>query len=293
MTKMISLVMALVMALIMIPAVAEESGLEQDMAGIWGDEQFDRMELVIIPSEVAWFDERMGEESSAQKYVAMMTWPSSESEVSVYNIVGTLDETGRILSYEGGMFAEYTFNENYELDEEETGLLEDNGTGTFTLTDDGVLLWQDSYLAEAKEMKLVRQVAPAPEADEIKAGYYQRVLELGPDAAGASLRLAQAVSDVFQFCLLNPFWCMDQDAFAQNLVAAQNALTAEEKAVFDANRGALSAELVRLLDEKEEMGGDYADAGVEAMVDDLRNDPGVRLSVETFIFAVETLNEIP
>jgi hypothetical protein len=86
---------------------------------------------------------------------------------------------------------------------------------------------------------------------------------------------------------------MDHDPFEKALVDAQNSLTAEEKAAFDRNRGALTLEITRLLDENEEMGSIYEDAGVEAHMIDLRNDPAVRLSVETFIFAVETMNEEP
>ena len=86
---------------------------------------------------------------------------------------------------------------------------------------------------------------------------------------------------------------MDVEAFALNLTAAQEGLSEEEKAFFAQNRGALTEEAVRLLDELETPGAAYADAGVEEQMNDLRNDPSVRLSVETFIFAVETLNEEP
>ncbi len=293
MRKMISLVMALTLALLcLIPAFAEDAP-EKDIAGIWTDGNYDRMKLTIVPSEITWFDERMGEEAGAQKYVVFMNWPSSVNEVSTYHIVATLDETGKKLSYTGGMFADYVYDEDGNVDEEDTALLEDNGTGCFTLTDSGTLLWEDSFLAEAAEMKLSRFIPSVPSPEEIKEGYYRQVIDLEPETAGASLKLAQAAESVFRFCSVSSFWCMDYEPFANALTAAQNSLTAEEKAAFDRNRGALTLEITRLLDENEEMGSEYADAGVETQMIELRNDPDVRLSVETFIFAVETLNEEP
>jgi len=295
MKKMISILLAFMLALlVLIPSLAEEETAgEPDFTGIWTDENFDRMELTILPSEVTWFDERMGEDSSADKYVIRMVWPSSESEESVYSIVAQLDETGTKLAYEGGMFAEYVYDENDDVDENETGLLEDNGTGFFTLSDDGSLYWHDSYLAEADNMTLKKEMAKAPSAEEILTSYYQLVIGLQPETAGASLKLAEAVRDIYVFCSVNPFWCMDTEAFSNNLEAAQKQLTAEQKAAFDQNRGGLTLEVTRLLSEDEELGGVYADAGVEDQMTELRNHPDVRLSVENFIFAVETLNEEP
>ena len=293
MTKIISLLAALALLLLTLtPALADDAP-EKDISGIWSDENFDRMELIIVPSEVTWADERMGEESGVQKYVVYMSWPSSDSEVSTYHIVATLDETGKKLTYTGGMFADYVYDDAGNVDEEETALLEDNGTGSFTLTENGTLRWEDSYLAEAAEMTLSRLTPSAPSAEEIKEGYYQQVIGLEEGSAGASLKLAQAVDNVFRFCFVCNFWCQDYEPFASALVAAQSSLTEEEKAAFDQNRGALTLELTRLLDENEELGSAYADAGVETQMIELRNDPAVRLSVETFIFAVETLNEEP
>ena len=293
MRKMISILMALIMALLMaIPAVAEEALPEQDISGIWADPNHEKMELTILPSEVCWFDERMGTDAAASRYVVIMSWPETASMINIYQMIGTLDEAGKTLTYEGGLFGEYVFDENGELDEEDTGLLEDNGCGTFTLTENGVLLWNDSYLTESKDMRLERQIADAPSAEEIQQGYYQKVISLENGSAGSALKLAEAVCDVFQFCSAAPFWAMDA-AYTSNLQAAQEALTAEEKASFDQNRGALTLEISRLLDEKEELGSAYADAGLEVQMNALRSDPAIRLSVEVFLFAVETLNAEP
>ena len=293
MKKMISLLMALTLVLVALIPVLAEDAPEKGISGIWTDENFDRMELTILPSEITWFDERMGEEASAQKYVVFMRWPSSDSEVSTYHILGSLDETGKKLTYTGGMFVDYTFDDDGKVNEEDTALLEDNGIGCFTITENGTLLWEDSYLVEAAEMTLNRLSPAVPSPEEIKAGYYQQAIELEGGTAGGSLKLAQAVERVFQFCSTSSFWCMDIESFGKALADAQNIMTAEEKAAFTQNRGALTLEITRLLDEKEELGSAYEDAGVEARMIDLRNDPAVRLSVETFIFAVETLNEQP
>ena len=292
MKKLISLLAVFVMALLMlVPSFAEEAAAEgQGFTGIWTDTGFDKMVLTILPSEVTWFDERMGEDASAQKYVIRMNWPSSDSEESIYNIVAELDETGKTLAYEGGMFAEYAYDENGDVDEEDTSLVEDNGVGSFILNEDGSLRWQDSYLEDASEMVLRREIAAAPSDGEILESYYRKVIGLETGTAGASLKLAQAVLDTYQFCAVYPFWSMDQEAFSRNLAAAQEQLTAEEKVAFDENRGDLTMEITRLLQENEETGGDYSDAGIEEQIEELRNTPDVRLSVETFVFAVETLN---
>ncbi len=289
-----TLLWALALLIALLPCVsapAEETAPQQDFAGIWADPAFDRMELVILPSEIAWPDERMGEEAGANRYVAFMTWPSSAQETTVYHIVGTADENA--LRYEGGMLAEYVYDQNGEPDPEDTGLLDDHGVGSFTMTEDGSLRWEDSALEQAAQMTLRRESFPAPAPEEIRAGYYQLLAGLEPGAAGASLKLAQAVTELYRFCAAHPFWAMDRDAFAQSLSAAQEALNEEEKALFAQNRGNLTEEAFRLLEEQEVPGPAYTDAGLEEQITALRNDPSVRYSVEVFIFAVETLNEEP
>ena len=295
MKKMISIVLALMIALLALtPSLAEDAAAESpDFAGIWTDENFDRMVLSILPSEVCWSDERMGEEASAQKYVIQMVWSSSDSEESIYNIVAEMDESGKKLTYEGGLYAEFVYDENGDVNEEETCLVEDNGTGFFSMNEDGLLFWHDSYLQDADNMTLVRNVAEAPSAEEIRESYYQKVIGLEKDTAGASLKLAQTVQEIFMFCMINPFWCMDGEQFGMNLALAQQMLTAEEKAAFDQNRGALTQEISRLLMENEEAGSIYADAGIENQIETLRNTMEIRFTVEVFLYAVETLNEEP
>ncbi len=293
MKKIISLLMALTLVLLALSPVLAEDAPEKDISGIWTDENADRMELTILPSEITWFDERMGEDAGAQKYVVVMIWPSSDSEVSRYHIIGSLDETGKKLTYTGGLYAEFVFDDAGNVDEDETVLLDDDGTGCCTVTDDGTLLWEDSCLAEAAEMTLTRLIPDVPSAEEIKAGYYQQAIGLEEGTAGASLKLARAVGNVFEFCSLHSFWCMEYAPFVQALADAQNSLTAEEKAAFDLHRAALALELTRLLEEDEETRSVYDDAGVGERLNVLRNDPAVRFSVETFIFAVETLNGQP
>ena len=295
MKKMISLALALLLALLTLtPSLAEDAAAEDpDFAGIWTDENFDRMVLTILPSEVCWSDERMGEEASARKYVIQMVWPSSDSEESVYNILAELDESGTKLTYEGGLFAEFVYDDNGDVNEEETCLVEDNGTGFFSMNEDGNLFWHDSYLTDADNMTLTRNVAEAPSPEELLESYYKKVIGLETDTAGASLKLAQTVQEIFQFCMAHPFWCMDGVEFGTNLAAAQLMLTEEEKAAFDRNRSVVNQEIARLLMEDEEAGSIYADAGIENQVETLRNTMEIRFSAEVFLYAVETLNEEP
>ena len=149
MKKMISIVLAMMIALLALaPSFAEDAPAEEpDFSGIWTDGNFDRMELSILPSEVCWSDERMGEDAGARKYVIQMLWPSSDSEESVYNIVAELDESGTKLTYEGGLFAEFVYDNNGNVVEEDTCLVEDNGTGFFSINEEGrlsgmILTWR-------------------------------------------------------------------------------------------------------------------------------------------------------
>ncbi len=67
--------------------------------------------MMIIPSEVCWEDDLPGEEASAAKYVVIVNWPESAWETNICRMVGTLDETGRTLTYEGGLFGVYAYDE--------------------------------------------------------------------------------------------------------------------------------------------------------------------------------------
>ena len=142
-------------------------------------------------------------------------------------------------------------------------------------------------------MTLTRNVAEAPSPEELLESYYKKVIGLETDTAGASLKLAQTVQEIFQFCMAHPFWCMDGVEFGTNLAAAQLMLTEEEKAAFDRNRSVVNQEIARLLMEDEEAGSIYADAGIENQVETLRNTMEIRFSAEVFLYAVETLNEEP
>ena len=294
MKKGISLLIILVLAAMMyFPAMAEDTGSGKDISGIWEDPNVDGMQVLIIPSEVCWPDDLLGQEASAGKYVVIMNWPESAWTTNIYQMVGTLDDTGRTLTYESAFYGVYTFDENGDVDDENTGEVKNDGSGAFTLQDNGLLRWSDSYVVNTEVVALERQIAEAPSAEDIRREYYQKVIGLEVGTAGASLKLAQTVHDVLQFCSAAAFWSMDDEAFAAHLQAAQDGLTAEEKAAFDQNRGIVTLEITRLLNEEEELGGVYADAGVEDQMIELRGDPSVRLSVETFLFAVETLNENP
>lgn len=293
MKKCFSLLTALVLVLLAAIPVLADDAPAKGFSGRWADENYDRMELIIVPSEATWFDERMGEDAGAQQYVVFMSWPSSATKVSRYHIVASLDESGKKLNYTGGMFAEYAYDENGNLDEEDTGLLEDNGTGSFTITENDTLLWEDSYLAEAAKMTLKRVIPSVPSAEEIKEGYFEQAIGLEEGTAGVSMKLSQAVKSVFQFCSVCDFWSMDSESIKKALAEVQNSLTEEEKAAFDRNSGALTGEITRLLDENQEMGSIYADAGVEEQMIELINDPAVRLSVKALLSAVEAINEKP
>ena len=292
MKKMLSVLAALLMIIAaLIPATAETAG--RDISGIWSDENYDRMLLTILPADVTWFDERMGEDTAENKYLVVMNWANSASEETVYTIVGILDETGRILTYQNGLLSEFAYDEQGNVDEENTSILDDQGEGALTLTENDTLLWQDSCVQDGAKMVLRRESPFMADTEMMLEGFYRPVLTLESETAGASLKLAQAVRDVFRFCAEHPFWTMDQQALKDELSAAQATLTEEEKAVFLTAFGALNAEITRLMDERQELGANYADAQADRQVNALRNDPSVRYSVKALMDTVGMLNGNP
>ncbi len=132
----------------------------------------------------------------------------------------------------------------------------------------------------------------APSAQELADGYFRAVAAAEDGTAGAGLKRAKAVYDVYSFCFENALWLVDTDELGKNMLAARELLSKEELAAFDANEPAVTAEALRLLKEEENLDGDYHDAGVAGTMEVLREDPAVRSSVSFFLACVITLENI-
>ena len=277
MKKMVALLLVLAGLCGLISAHAELP----DLTGLWEDPAFERVQFVILHDYDMWADERMGEEPVGN-YVVTMSGSSGADAYDSYCMVA--QEDGDSIRYEKGLYVSVTGDE--------TELLEDMGKGSFTLTEQGTLLWQDSYYVGAGEMELRCVSVPAPSAEELAENYYRPIAALPEGTAGSSLQLAQAVYDVYRFCSEYQLWLVSNTELGPNMLAALDLLTEEERAAFEKNEPAVTEGAQQLLEENAEVDGAYEDAGVLDRLQDLRGDAAVRFSVADFLSCVMTLENI-
>ena len=111
------------------PAAAKETDAADvgDLSGSWQDEISQRASMDVT---------RSGDGS----YTLFVHWGSSATEASIWEIVGTFDESGT-LTYEDGKYGVCTFDESGS----ETVSDEETTQGSFTL-ENGKLRWQDSQV---------------------------------------------------------------------------------------------------------------------------------------------------
>lgn len=257
--------------------VQTKNGLA-DYVGIWGDPHHDREELVILPQSICWKDDLMGESPREDGLMMTVRWASSATVMWNYRMIGSLDADGS-LQYSGGMAENYTYAGNGELEVDETGILEDNGIGTFTLAPGGALFWKDSFMDEAGEMVFDRRKTSPFTAEEAAADLLTPVLMLETGTAGSALKMAMLVRDIYSFCEINLMWNMDTEVYEGTLRNAMEMLNESEKELFREKFTLVADELIRLQNEDEMLGTVYRDAEVEEQMFELRTDPCVRLSV--------------
>ena len=257
-------------------------------AGIWVDPNYDREELVILPQDVCWEDDLMGEEARENGFMMNMNWSSSATVMWNYHMTGTVGPAGT-LQYTNGLAANYTFTGSGELDVDETGILEDNGIGEFMLGADGTLTWKDSYMEDAGKMVFRREKTPVFSAEEAAGDILKPVLMLETGTAGSSLKLAELVRDIYSFCSVNLLWNMDRNAYESALRGAMDSLNESEQVLFREKAAIAAEELERLQKENEELGAVYEDADVDEQMLELREDPSIRLSVKMLTDSIKGL----
>ena len=289
MKKSLAILMALAMIFAVFCAAAEqEDSYLADFTGSWADPAFDHVEVCILPGYTAWSDDRMGETIGEEDVIILVYWSSSDSEYNEYRMTGTVSSDGKTLSYGNGMYTVVDLNEPEDSDDR-IHLVEDMGKGQFTMTDQGTLKWEDSYETGAAEMELEPVEAPVPTADELAEQFFRKVAACEMESAGAQLKMAGLVTDLYQFCSTYSFWEISGEALLPNLLAAFDSLSDEEKEAFEAAEPMITEEALRLVQEEEELTGSYTDAGVEDQIFSLRNDQAVRCSVEAFAADIATM----
>lgn len=290
MKKIVSMLFAVLMLTALLPQAVAEEEKPFDVNGMWADPEFDRTSIMILNDNEGWSADLLGAEPDGG-YIIQMYWGNSADSYDNYRMVAHRE--GNSLVYDNGMYVSVTSDDSENSEEAGTQeLLEDAGKGSFTLTEEGTLKWEDSYVKSAGEMILKRETVKTPSAQELADEYYRVIAGTEKETAGASIKQAAAVLDVYQFCFNHALWLVDPDALGANMLAAREMLTGEEAAAFDENEPAVTEEAIRLLTENEEAGDAYVDAGVAERMESLRNDVTVRSGVSFFLACVATLENI-
>ena len=290
MKKIVSMLLAVLMLTALLPQALAEEEKPFDVNGMWADPEFDRTSFMILNDDEGWAADLTGAEPDGG-YIIQMYWGNSADSYDNYRMVAHRE--GNRLVYDNGLYVRVCSDDSEDREAAGTQeLLEDAGKGSFTLTEEGTLKWEDSYVESAGEMVLKRETVEAPSAQELADEYYRVIAGAEKDTAGASIKQAAAVLDVYQFCFNHALWLVDPDTLGANMLAAREMLTGAEAAAFDENEPAVTAEALRLLTESEDAGGAYGDAGAAERMESLRNDVTVRSGVSFFLACVAMLENI-
>ncbi len=226
------------------PAVQES----MDWVGRWYDLTSQRATMSIIPNE------------ENGKYKVEITWSSSAATLSAWRMDADYDAKQKTLSYKNGWMGELTYAEDGSVASEETKW--EDAEGSFTLNEDGHLLWTDSKEESAKDFVLERYTAPGPSKENFVEEYFHVIGGYGQGTSGSSLAEAKAACEAYRFASDYEIWNTDIPAMRDTMLAAWESMSEEEQAAFDAN----FIDVVKLLDlvlsDYEGNAGVFEDAGV-------------------------------
>lgn len=288
MKKLVSILMAVLMMAVLLPHAVAEEEAPLNVNGLWADPEFDRTAITILNDDEGWASDLLGGKADGG-YIIEMYWSNSADSYDSYRMVAHRE--GNSLVYDNGLYVRVT-SEDSEENAGSEELISDAGKGSFTLTEDGTLKWEDSVVEAAAEMKLAREPMDTPTAQELADEYFKVIAAVETGSAGTSLKQAEAVLGVYQFCFNHALWLADPDTLGANMLAAREMLTEEEAAAFDENEPAITAEAIRLLVEDEAVTEAYEEAGLLEHIESLRNDATVRSGVSYFLACVATLENI-
>lgn len=122
--------------------------------------------------------------------------------------------------------------------------------------------------------------AKAPTADELSEGYFNVLSGLESGTAGVSLKTAIAASKVCAFAEAHALYNPDAEPLRANMLAAFEAMSAEDQAAFWQGFDAVRALLDDCLEDWEARRPQFEDAGVADAMDEIMYDPLNRLAWE-------------
>jgi len=213
----------------------------------------------------------------------LVHWGGSATEAASWEISGDYDPETGALAYED---ARFTVTE-WDDDGNDTVIEEKTSNGMFVWEGDK-LRWTDSLNeSEGLFVKLgdgydfeAPEPAEAPTAEEFAEDYFNVVVNLKPDDAGASLKTAVAASNVCAFALAHDLYNPDVEPLRENMIAAFEGLSEDEQADFWTGFDAVRALLDDCLEDYEANRAVFEDAGVADTMDEVMYDPLNRLAWE-------------
>ncbi len=203
-----------------------------------------------------------------EAFKCCLSWSGSASELARWEYDCYFDGSS-LYSFETGVCREIT----YEPGEEEdtytvtAETLYTDGAVSFTLTDEGKLLWNDykEDRGDGMEFEHTERLLPLPTEQELNEELFAVVNSYAPGTAGASMGLAVASEGALRFCARHPLWCLDRDALAAAVSAARDGLSAEEQVHFSESLEAVAGMIEAARADWGGVSALFADAGANEM----------------------------
>ena len=138
------------------------------------------------------------------------------------------------------------------------------------------LLLSTACLAErGSELPPEAPTVSVPEADEIRALFFEPVAQWEEGTAGCSLKQASAAAGLLRFVDAYRLWESDVPALRANMLSAWESLDADAQGRFDGNIPGFAALIDEAFSDYTSVAGQFEDAGAEDMAD-LSADPDIR-----------------
>ncbi len=251
---------------------AEEANPAQDFFGIWQDSTSGRAVLKILPMYA------FGVEDEELDYFATVTWGSSVSEETIHYITASFDDALNALVYRNGMMSELTYLEDGSVEREEFRW--DDAQGSLAMGKDGKIRWTDSKETEAANCLFVRTLSEVPSAQELREKFMLPVAQLEENTAGAQLKQNLLVAELAQYCREKEFWNMDERSLEKAVGEAADGLSPEMRSAFGAHLDPVMNGTFDAFRAFESVRAGFADAGVEAKMEEIITEGDTYLSCE-------------
>ena len=224
-----------------------------DFIGIW---ECDRCSIEIC-------------EDPEDGYRVLVGWGSSAFERTVWEYQCFYDDIG-LYSFENGTKQNLISNEDGEMEIE---ALFNDGAARFDIDANGLLTWSE-YKEDSGEGMLFEHVEPmTPTKEDFADDYFKAVGAFEAGTAGASLKQAEACDAVMRFAAGNALWAVNVPNMRDNMLAAWESLSDEERQSFDANFMDIVTMMDAAIADWDGNKGTFEDAGVAGNMEIFIEDP--------------------